>query len=291
MPTIKPIRVTPAVARQWIEHNDGNRNIRKSRVAKYADDMAAGRWQQNGDTFKFDTDGRMIDGQHRCFAIIESGATIDSFVVHGLPASAAQTLDAGAPRSASDALFYAGELHNHAKDIAAGLNAWTSWTEGRFTHARSTASAAAAKLSNAAMVEAWRDNPTVVSASVEAKAIYQRGLRLPVGALAVALVELRALDFEAANDFFDRIVELRTSGKGDPIHTLITRIQDEMGPGRRMLPATALFMLFRTWNAFVNGERLLKMQFGSSESGWTPMPKPSKVPPAFWRGSQMTVVA
>lgn len=289
--SVKTMRVTPSTASKWLDRNGGNRNVRPSRVARYAADMRAGRWQQNGDTFKFDTTGRLIDGQHRCHAIIESGKSMTAFVVQGLPAEAAQTIDAGAHRSPADALFFAGEQRHHSKDVAAALNTWHQWTNGVLDDCRAQP-AGNWKLSNAAVVEAWEAHPEVARAGVEAKALYQRGLRVPVGAIAVALLELRALDFDVANDFFDRIVELRTSGKGDPIHTFISRLQDESSLGRRVLPSTALYMLFRAWNAFVRNERLHKMQFGSSDSGWSPIPKPLPVLPGFHRGdSRLEVVA
>ncbi|SKF61473.1 Uncharacterised protein [Mycobacteroides abscessus subsp. abscessus] len=289
--TVKTMRVTPAVASKWLDRNGGNRNMRAARVERYAADMKAGRWQQNGDTFKFDTTGRLIDGQHRCQAIIESGKAITALVVAGLPAEAAQTIDAGAHRSGADALFFAGEERAHTKDIAAALNSWHAWINGGFTDCRSQPNSDL-RLSNASMVVVWEQRPDVAAAGVEARALYQRGLRVPVGALAVALIELRSIDFDVANEFFDRIVELRTSGKGDPIHTFITRLRDEANLGRRIHQSTALFMLFRAWNAFATNQKLGKLQFGSSESGWALIPTPVPVSESFHRErSALAIVA
>ena len=46
--------------------------------------MGSGNGQTSGLSIQFDWDGRMIDGQHRCEAGIESGVTIRMLVVKGL---------------------------------------------------------------------------------------------------------------------------------------------------------------------------------------------------------------
>lgn len=100
--------VTPQLAEEWLGRNDANRNLRPSRVAKYARDMRAGRWALTGEAIKFDHAGNLIDGQHRLTAVRDSGQTVELLVVRGLAPTVRGVIDTGAKRTASDALRMAG---------------------------------------------------------------------------------------------------------------------------------------------------------------------------------------
>lgn len=58
--------------------------------------------------------------------------------------------------------------------------------------------------------------------------------------------------------------------------TLSRRVSNDLQAGlsRRILSGQALFYLFRTWNAFREHESLIKLQIGSSQAGYTPIPVP-----------------
>jgi hypothetical protein len=62
-----------------------NRPVSKTRVTQYAKDMKRGHWLLTHQGLAFDTAGNLLDGQHRLWAVIESGATIDMMVTFGLP--------------------------------------------------------------------------------------------------------------------------------------------------------------------------------------------------------------
>ena len=75
-PTFTIDTVTPAIATRWLGLNTNNRHPRITDVRALAADMRGGRWQQNSETIKFGTDGRLIDGQHRLMAIELSGVVV-----------------------------------------------------------------------------------------------------------------------------------------------------------------------------------------------------------------------
>lgn len=100
----KTIDITPEIAREWLDSMPAyQRKPAKGTVAEYAKDMAAGRWVEGtGDAFRFNKLGQMIDGQHRCLAVIESGVTIKGVVIEGLDDEVFLVLDRGRKRAASD---------------------------------------------------------------------------------------------------------------------------------------------------------------------------------------------
>lgn len=98
-------KITPEIAAEWLEMNHGNfRRVDESRVANYAMEMAAGRWDLNGETIKFNGEV-LMDGQHRLRAVIKSGKEISSFVVRGIK-SDAMHIDRGKPRTVSQWLSH-----------------------------------------------------------------------------------------------------------------------------------------------------------------------------------------
>ena len=106
-------KIGPTEARAMISHNGLNtRPLNRNRVAQLANIMRAGGWRLTHQGIALDDNGNVIDGQHRLYAVIESGATITTFVTRGLDASEDFALiDVGKPRSISDALTIAG-FHN-----------------------------------------------------------------------------------------------------------------------------------------------------------------------------------
>lgn len=96
--------VTPELAQKWLERNTRNRGLRDSVVQKYAEDMKAGRWMVTGDAIAFDTNGDVINGQHRLWAVFSSKMTIRMLVVFDLDPDAVRVLDDHLKRSLVDVM-------------------------------------------------------------------------------------------------------------------------------------------------------------------------------------------
>lgn len=96
------------MANDLLKTNIGNRTVRKNRVNNYATQMRRGQWQLTGDPIRISKSGKLLDGQHRLMAIIESDTPVETFVAEGLDDEVFTVLDSGLGRSPSDALSFAG---------------------------------------------------------------------------------------------------------------------------------------------------------------------------------------
>lgn len=97
--------VTPDVAREMLARNIENNRLPKRRKEQYARDMKEGRWVVgDGNTIKFNTEGKMFDGANRLRAVILSGAAVTMDVKTGAPITAMMTVDDVAVRSNGDAI-------------------------------------------------------------------------------------------------------------------------------------------------------------------------------------------
>ncbi|GAB3125762.1 hypothetical protein [Glaciibacter psychrotolerans] len=269
LPAIVIENITPAIAEQYLTKNVKNRRTKELRIARYARDMIAGNWQITGEPIKFDVAGNLADGQNRLLAIIRADVTVTMVVVRGVTLDAMSVMDSGAPRSNADTLGLNGFANG--KDLAAVCNIHAAWVAGGFTHAM--ASPRDSQLSHSEVLAHMEEFPNLAESTAEMSKL-KRALRLPIGALATAHHAFVEIDPDAASDFFDRIKGLRTSGAGDPIATLHKRVAAESFKRVQTKPSTALFFMFRTWNAYIRGEELSKLQLGSSILGWTPIPAP-----------------
>lgn len=111
------ITITPELAREYLAKNiDKNRPIRKAVVHAYAEQMKRGEWKITPQGISFDQKGRLIDGQHRLMAVIESGAKVPMYVTTGVPVDRMLMIDCGTKRTAADILSIAnpklGKLYN-----------------------------------------------------------------------------------------------------------------------------------------------------------------------------------
>jgi hypothetical protein len=103
--------MTPEEAKGYLQNNNGNRRIAAPVVQRYKRDMEARNWLMNGQTIKFGSSGRLLDGQHRLAACVESGVSFPALVVTGLDETVFDTFDLGTKRSMGDILVDRGEAN------------------------------------------------------------------------------------------------------------------------------------------------------------------------------------
>ena len=100
----KVMPISPKRAKEWLEKNTVNRPLRNWWVKELASRMQKGQWKLSPEPIVFSRDGRMLDGQHRSWAIIESGMTVMMSVAIVEDDSVFDVLDQGVTRSNSDIL-------------------------------------------------------------------------------------------------------------------------------------------------------------------------------------------
>lgn len=121
------VRVTPDLAKQWLEFNTKNRPLNDRHVKHMADVMTAGDMVFNGETIIFDTNGVLLNGQHQLTACVKSGRTFDKLVVRNVSPDAFDTLDSGRKRKVADMLSMAGEPNS--SNVAAAISALVAFVD------------------------------------------------------------------------------------------------------------------------------------------------------------------
>lgn len=98
-------KITPAIARLYLDRNPKNRKLSTRVASRYARIMRLGQWRLNGETLKFDAGGNLIDGQHRLRGVELAGMPVEMCVIRGLAPEAFKTIDGGKARTAGDCLY------------------------------------------------------------------------------------------------------------------------------------------------------------------------------------------
>ena len=114
------IEIDPKTAEEILgNRNERNRPPKPNKVQQFAPDMTRSRWGLTGDTIKFGTDGRLLDGQNRLSAGVRSGKSFRTHVVFGIDPALFGRMDIGKPRNAADILHIAG--FKYASTLAAAI--------------------------------------------------------------------------------------------------------------------------------------------------------------------------
>lgn len=247
------VMVDAETAIRWLARNKKNRSVRQGAVARYRSDMADGRWTFTGDPIRFDTEGNLIDGQHRLTALSElEGATIPMLVIRGIPAAAQGSMDQGIKRTPGDQLGLLG--YRDSNRIAAAVKQFIIWEEGYLFRDRKVVGHVTAP-----RITEWvQEHPADVEFLYKIGNIARQNDAPPsvAGAAAIAFARVDSTD---AVEFFTLLA--RGAGTaGHPIVTLDKRLQRTRREGLKMTDRDFLALFIVAWNAWRDGRQMTKFQ-------------------------------
>lgn len=273
--TTETILLTPALAAEYLTHNVANRAIRKQRVEQIARDILNGKWVFDGAAITFDSEGHLRGGQHRCSAVVLAGernpnVAVKTVVVRGVDPDSTLTANSGLPTTAADILSMFGVAN--AVNIGAALRLHNAWTGGGLIYESSSLSGAHS-MTNQELIDYYDQHPGIAEA-VKGVASLRRAVRLPASSLTVVRYETSKIAPTDSQEFFRRILESDLRGNGDPLVTMMRRVQRDISEKKTISQARGLYYLFRTWNAFRTGEVLQKMQVGNGAGNPARIPDP-----------------
>jgi hypothetical protein len=242
-------------------------------------------WQVNGDSIRFDSDGRLRDGQHRLQMVAQTGIAIDVVVVRGIEPGSFVTIDTGKKRSLSDVLAIRGEVS--AAHLAAGAY-WIREYIGdvRWRNATST------RWSHEQMVE-FIDRHGDVRESV-AKCLAWRPRVGGPGYFPITVAMhylLTRVKYGDGDEFISRyLTGLRLEDEGDPVAVLRSQVIGFRAARLKPTPPQVLAVIALAWKATREGRKVRQafkvpaMGRGARRPGIMGFPK------AAFEGAQLALV-
>ncbi len=252
--------MTVEKAKELLENNDHNRKVTTSRVQEYAKEMTNGLWLYNGESIIVSVSGRLLDGQHRLLAIVESGVEIEMELVEGVPDS-----DGGVDtfltintknRSNVDALTIAGfkDRPQHVAKLMAFKEAFNS--------KKLMQKPSGVKLLNHEVVELARE-----FGEDEATRIIDKALNLAVRTdlLSVPFWILGVYVFEklpGGDKFLEDIADGQSGRDGEPVSAYLNKLEDykRVGHGGGAVNKGKWLGMFKAYKARIEGTEIKVMR-------------------------------
>ena len=254
------VKLTPRKAEELLESVKRNREISQVTVDKYATLMKEGKWVlENGATMVVDTNGEFRDGQHRAWAVFNSGVTIDVVIAYGVHPDAVRTIDCGSPRSLSDTLVMESKINGkkkikYSRPIASALKVIYAYETDDIYNA-------SIKMSNEEVYKMYLSHKDMVDS---AALICKPGIPCsqPI-ALALHYI-LSQVDShkEKVDEFFDKLITGAKLEAKSPILVLREKFRTTRAGGRASLDRKfVISCILRAWVAFVQGRGLSNIPF------------------------------
>jgi hypothetical protein len=263
--TAEILWITPQIAETWLIRNSHNRNLNTTIVDRLARDIESSNFHLNGETIKISDEGVILDGQHRLYAVIESGQGIWSVVVRGLPLSSQESIDRVKVRNIADALRMRGETN---ANVLAGAISAVIVVES---------------VSPGDVAKAW---PTVDEALLynemhpEIRESIRVGENLSritktSGSIAAAMHHVFSkIDEEDANAFFDSLSTGANLAADSPINKLRDFMFREIQNPKRVSRTRLTALYTKAWNAYRAGKPMTTLRWATGGAHPEEFPRP-----------------
>ena len=257
--------VTPRMAEEWLIRNTHNRNVTDNVVKRIARDILNGQYHLNGETIKLAMDGTVLDGQHRLWAIMESGIGVWTVVITGLPMEAQDTVDRVKTRGIADALRMAGVPS--ANVLAGAISSAIiiqSDTPGDLSKGWPSVPEALDYLDKHPQIHASIPIGEALSRVMKTSSVSAAGLH-HVFAM---------IDEEDADFFFDKLTTGADLAADSPIYRLRDFMHREITVQRRVNRVRLHAYYIKAWNAYREGRTLQFLKWSTGGSHPESFPKP-----------------
>lgn len=102
------VMIHPEAARALLDINTRNRTVTQGRVESLARTLREKRWQLINNGIAIDSEGDLLDGQHRLLAVVLANKPAEFYLHTGLAPSSRLVIDTGRARTIGDTLATAG---------------------------------------------------------------------------------------------------------------------------------------------------------------------------------------
>lgn len=239
--------IGPKVAQELLKKNPNNRRLTDNHVKFLAKQMEEGSWKFDGQPVRLDKYGRLLDGQHRLNAIIESETSQKFLVISGLEEESFHVMDTGKARTAGDVLSIEGV--SSSSHVAAAAKFAINFKNGHYSGRGSE------KLSNVEVVKWCKNNPDIADEINTAQHLKREfnGV-LPTSQICGLKYILKEKSVTDAEIFLNKLCTGLGLETNSPIAVLRKKlIQDKLSKSN--LPfREKLALIMKAWNKFRRNE-------------------------------------
>jgi len=272
-PTFSVVTLTPEMAADLLSRNEHNRKFSKANYGTVRRSVENGEWMLNGESIKISQNGYILDGQHRCRAVVETGISIPTLLVEGLPDESQDTMDTGKTRTLADILTIRGDVNTIG--LSALIRKFLVSERYGFVAAFSSSMGSASySLTNRECLE-WLDGNPWVRDYVQPGRTVSRATSAGSSMAGFLMRTFDNIDAEDSAFFWGRVLDGVNLAEGHPIYTLrkTLRLLSENGKGERNQKYLGA-LIIKAWNAYRSGDEVLLLRFrvGGAKPETFPVP-------------------
>lgn len=263
------LKINAEKAKELLKSNYDNRAETKSHVKFLAIQMLEGKWKFTADPIKISKTGRILDGQHRLMAVIESDTEQDFLFCYDLDNEVFDVLDTGKNRSAANVLSIKGfDNYVAVASLAKMIIRYSVGSYSGIITGMGNISGRKA-VTNQDILKFAQSNDLMPYVK-HGYALNTKCKLLTGTAYAFFYYLFTNIDEEAANVFFERLVSGVHLTHKDPILYLRNKLIDDMGANNKMNARSKMGYVLKCWNLYRKQEECSFVRFNIKDQ----MPDP-----------------
>jgi hypothetical protein len=244
-PKVNVEEITPRQAQRYLDQNANFRKLSEERAQAYADQIRNGRWDVNGESIKFNGEGKLKDGQHRLRAVVLANKPIRTVVVRGIDSD--MNIDTGARRSFSAVLNAKG--YKNTAVLSSAVTWLWRWRNGRMVFQKGGRGA----VGHGELANLLSRNKGLLDSMRVAQAA-NRILAASAGTfLHFVLAEK---DPQAAGRFFDALANGVDLAEDNPVRRFRERLIKDKGSKYKIATSEKIALGIKAFNAFRRGQTM-----------------------------------
>jgi hypothetical protein len=268
---IEVVDMTPEMASKLLEKNIGNRAVSKNNLSFLKRQMKEGSFVFCADPIRISESGRVLDGQHRLIACVETGIGFKTLLVTGMDDSIFDKIDTGRPRNAADVLHIS-QIKN-ATVVAAAAKLILSYQKMKgktFMMANSSEGYYKSgnfekSFSNAEILE-FAKNVDLQDAVLFAKQARQKlAIYTPAEYAFLYHIFEKVGGSEARDAFMEKLISGISLEPGDPVLLLRNRMISDLSTNLKIPARLRQYLTFKTWNLFRQGVKIKVLTYVSTD--------------------------
>jgi len=250
--------ITPEMAQDFLGSNiQHQRKIAKGNLTKIESDLRNDRFMLNGEPIIIGRSGKLLDGQHRLCACLNTKIGFWAVLVRGVDDEYFHIINVGKSRSLADVLKIAGEVN--AANLAASVtrvveylrDASSVGLSGQYT-------SIAEAMDTLAMMPRLRD-------SVAANCFIFSGEVISCGRIAWLHCLAHEECPDDAPEFFKKLQTGEMLTVTNPIYLFRARMVADKQSKAKLPTREILALLIKTWNAYISGQTFKVLRWSVEE--------------------------
>jgi hypothetical protein len=257
--------ITPEKAKQLLSTNQNNRPISQDNIDFICTAITSGKFALNGESIKISKTGVMLDGQHRCLAVIKTNMPIITYVTRGMEDDTFKYMDTGRGRQASDVL--ATQHYKNPKTLAAMVKFIINFNNGYYNRAATATISHKLRMTNDDVLAFVNEN---IDSLEESYPFGHTSTNKLINATALASLHyiFKTKSRSQADEFCERAADGSNISKESPIYQLRQRYIADSKNKLKMSHFEKVQLVCKAWNLFRKKRSVKSLQINLAKEGF-----------------------